>query len=334
MPIVSQKHFLKLLDYTAGEITALLDLAAELKAAKKAGREVPRLTGKNIALIFEKTSTRTRCAFEVAARDQGAGVTYLEPSGSQIGHKESIKDTARVLGRMYDAIEYRGYGQAVAEELAAYAGVPVFNGLTDEFHPTQMLADMLTMREHSGKPLNQTAYAYVGDARYNMGNSLLITGALLGMDVRIGAPKSLWPSENIIATAQRLAEKSGARILLTDKPQEAVNGVDFIHTDVWVSMGEPAEVWRERIGLLRDYRVTAGLMAASGNPNVKFMHCLPAFHNRETQVGEWIYQTFGLDGVEVTEDVFESEASIVFEQAENRMHTIKAVLVALLGDHS
>ncbi|WP_338809600.1 ornithine carbamoyltransferase [Neisseria leonii] len=334
MPIVSQKHFLKLLDYTAGEITALLDLAAELKAAKKAGREVPRLTGKNIALIFEKTSTRTRCAFEVAARDQGAGVTYLEPSGSQIGHKESIKDTARVLGRMYDAIEYRGYGQAVAEELAAYAGVPVFNGLTDEFHPTQMLADMLTMREHSGKPLNQTAYAYVGDARYNMGNSLLITGALLGMDVRIGAPKSLWPSENIIATAQRLAEKSGARILLTDKPQEAVNGVDFIHTDVWVSMGEPAEVWRERIGLLRDYRVTAGLMAASGNPNVKFMHCLPAFHNRETQVGEWIYQTFGLDGVEVTEDVFESGASIVFEQAENRMHTIKAVLVALLGDHS
>ncbi|WP_274584319.1 ornithine carbamoyltransferase [Neisseria leonii] len=334
MPIVSQKHFLKLLDYTAGEITALLDLAAELKAAKKAGREVPRLTGKNIALIFEKTSTRTRCAFEVAARDQGAGVTYLEPSGSQIGHKESIKDTARVLGRMYDAIEYRGYGQAVAEELAAYAGVPVFNGLTDEFHPTQMLADMLTMREHSGKPLNQTAYAYVGDARYNMGNSLLITGALLGMDVRIGAPKSLWPSENIIATAQRLAEKSGARILLTDNPQEAVNGVDFIHTDVWVSMGEPAEVWRERIGLLRDYRVTAGLMAASGNPNVKFMHCLPAFHNRETQVGEWIYQTFGLDGVEVAEDVFESGASIVFEQAENRMHTIKAVLVALLGDHS
>ncbi len=332
MSAISQKHFLKLLDYSADEIRSLLDLAAQLKADKKAGREVPRLQGKNIALIFEKTSTRTRCAFEVAARDQGAGITYLEPSGSQIGHKESIKDTARVLGRMYDGIEYRGFGQAVVEELAAYAGVPVFNGLTDEFHPTQMLADMLTMREHSSKALHETAYAYVGDARYNMGNSLLITGAILGMDVRIGAPKSLWPSENIIQTALKLAETSGARILITDNPQEAVQGADFIHTDVWVSMGEPTEVWRERIELLRDYRVTADLMAASGNPNVKFMHCLPAFHNRETKVGEWIYQTFGLDGVEVTEDVFESPASIVFDQAENRMHTIKAVLVALLGN--
>ena len=327
---VRQQHFLKLTDYTPEEIGALLDLAAELKADKKAGREKPRLCGKNIALIFEKASTRTRCAFEVAARDQGAGVTYLEPSGSQIGHKESIKDTARVLGRMFDGIEYRGYGQEVVEELARYAGVPVFNGLTDEFHPTQILADLLTMREHCGKPLQQTAYTYVGDARYNMGNSLLLIGALLGMDTRIGAPKALWPSENIIEQAHSLAEKSGARLLLTDNPQEAVRGTDFIHTDVWVSMGEPKEVWQDRIDLLRGYRVTADLMAAAGNPQVKFMHCLPAFHNRETKVGEWIYKTFGLDGVEVTEEVFESPASIVFDQAENRMHTIKAVLVALL----
>lgn len=331
MSALKNRHFLKLLDFTPSEIKELLDLAAELKAAKKAGREEQRLRGKNIALIFEKTSTRTRCAFEVAARDQGAGVTYLEPSGSQIGHKESIKDTARVLGRMYDGIEYRGFGQEIVEELAAYAGVPVFNGLTDEFHPTQMLADVLTMREHCSKPLNETAYAYVGDARYNMGNSLLLVGALLGMDVRIGAPKELWPSENIIAKAHELAGQSGARVLLTDNPEEAVKGADFIHTDVWVSMGEPNEVWRQRIELLKPYRVTPDLMAASGNPNVKFMHCLPAFHNRETKVGEWIYQTFGLDGVEVTEDVFESEASIVFDQAENRMHTIKAVLVASLG---
>lgn len=328
---LKNRHFLKLLDFSSSEIKELLDLAAELKAAKKAGREEQRLRGKNIALIFEKTSTRTRCAFEVAARDQGAGVTYLEPSGSQIGHKESIKDTARVLGRMYDGIEYRGFGQEIVEELAAYAGVPVFNGLTDEFHPTQMLADVLTMREHCSKPLHEIAYAYVGDARYNMGNSLLLVGALLGMDVRIGAPKALWPSEDIVIKAQLLAEVSGARILLTENPQEAVKGVDFIHTDVWVSMGEPNEVWRQRIELLTPYRVTAELMAASGNPQVKFMHCLPAFHNRETKVGEWIYQTFGLDGVEVTEDVFESEASIVFDQAENRMHTIKAVLVASLG---
>ncbi len=328
---LNNRHFLKLLDFSPAEIHYLLDLSAELKAAKKAGSEVQRLKGKNIALIFEKTSTRTRCAFEVAAMDQGAGVTYLEPSGSQIGHKESIKDTARVLGRMYDGIEYRGFGQAIVEELAEYAGVPVFNGLTDEFHPTQMLADMLTMREHSDKPLEQTAYAYVGDARSNMGNSLLLIGALLGMDVRIGAPKHLWPSENLIAKAHELAAASGARVLLTDDPQAAVQGADFIHTDVWVSMGEPEAVWQERIDLLKPFRVTPELMAASGNPQVKFMHCLPAFHNRETKVGEWIYQTFGLDGVEVTEDVFESPASIVFDQAENRMHTIKAVLVALLG---
>lgn len=329
---LKNRHFLKLLDFSPAEIVALLDLAAELKASKKAGQEQQYLKGKNIALIFEKTSTRTRCAFEVAARDQGAGVTYLEPSGSQIGHKESIKDTARVLGRMYDGIEYRGFGQAVVEELAAYAGVPVFNGLTDEFHPTQMLADLLTMREHCAKPLNQIAYAYVGDARYNMGNSLLLAGALLGMDVRIGAPQALLPSADIIAKAQALAEQTGARILLTEDVAEAVKGVDFIHTDVWVSMGEPVEVWHERIALLKDYRVTPELMVAAQNPDVKFMHCLPAFHNRETKVGEWIYETFGLDGVEVTEEVFESPASIVFDQAENRMHTIKAVLVASLGD--
>ncbi|ROV55957.1 ornithine carbamoyltransferase [Neisseria chenwenguii] len=329
---LKNRHFLKLLDFTQDEILHYLQLAAELKAAKKAGNEVQKMKGKNIALIFEKTSTRTRCAFEVAARDQGAGVTYLEPTGSQIGHKESIKDTARVLGRMYDGIEYRGFGQEVVEELAKYAGVPVFNGLTNEFHPTQMLADALTMQEHSDKPLNQVAYAYVGDARYNMANSLLILGAKLGMDVRIGAPKALWPSENIIAQAQAVAAETGAKITLTESAEEAVKGVDFIHTDVWVSMGEPKEVWQERIDLLKAYRVTPELMAASGNPDVKFMHCLPAFHNRETTVGEWIFETFGLNGVEVTEEVFESAASIVFDQAENRMHTIKAVMVAALGE--
>lgn len=328
---LQNRHFLKLLDFNAQEIHHLLDLAAKLKADKKAGRETQHLTGKNIALIFEKTSTRTRCAFEVAAHDQGANVTYLGPSGSQIGHKESMKDTARVLGRMYDGIEYRGFGQTVAEELAAYAGVPVFNGLTDEFHPTQMLADVLTMREHSSKPLNQIAYAYVGDARFNMGNSLLLTGALLGMDVRIGAPRHLWPAAELIQKAHDIAKHSGARVLLTENPEEAVQSVDYIHTDVWVSMGEPEAVWKERIELLQPFRVTPELMAASGNPDVKFMHCLPAFHNRETTIGEWIYQNFGLDGVEVTESVFESEASIVFDQAENRMHTIKAVLVATMG---
>ena len=324
------RHLLKLTDFTPDQINALLDLAAELKAAKKAGRETQRLRGKNIALIFEKTSTRTRCAFEVAAHDQGAKVTYLEPGSSQIGHKESIKDTARVLGRMYDGIEYRGHGHETIEELARYAGVPVFNGLTDRYHPTQSLADLLTMREHNGKALAQTAYAYVGDARCNMGNSLLLAGALMGMDVRIGAPKELWPDDSVITRAHELAERSGARILLTDNPQQAVAGVDFIHTDVWVSMGEPPEIWQQRIDLLRPYRVNAELMAASGRPQTKFMHCLPAFHNRETKIGEWIYQTFGLDGVEVSEEVFEGAASIVFDQAENRMHTIKAALVALL----
>nr|WP_253342220.1 ornithine carbamoyltransferase [Neisseria sp. HSC-16F19] len=333
MPLINQKHFLKLLDYPADDILALLALAAELKADKKAGREVPRLRGKNLALIFEKTSTRTRCAFEVAAYDQGVGVTYLEPTGSQIGHKESIKDTARVLGRMYDGIEYRGYGQSVAETLAEYAGVPVFNGLTDEFHPTQMLADALTMQEHNGgKALRDTAYAYVGDARNNMGHSLLVLGAKLGMDVRIAAPRHLWPEEGLTEQCRVIAADTGARITLTENPQQAVAGVDFIHTDVWVSMGEPESVWQERIDLLTPYRVDEALLAASGNAAVKFMHCLPAFHNRETKVGEWIYQTFGLDGVEVSEGVFESPASIVFDQAENRMHTIKAVLVALMAD--
>lgn len=330
-PDFYQRSFLKLADFTAEEITQLLDLAAELKAAKKAGSETQQLKGKNIALIFEKSSTRTRCAFEVAAYDQGANVTYLEPSGSQIGHKESVPDTARVLGRMYDAIQYRGYGQSVVEELARHAGVPVYNGLTDEFHPTQMLADLLTMREHSSKPLQQIAYAYIGDARFNMGNSLLLAGALMGMDVRIAAPKNLWPSADIIYTAKTMAEQSGARITLTESAEEAVQNVDFIHTDVWVSMGEPEATWRERIELLRPYRITSELMAAANNPDVKFMHCLPAFHNRQTQVGEWIYQTFGLDGVEVDEAVFESPASIVFDQAENRLHTIKAVMVATLA---
>ncbi len=328
---LKNRNFLRLLDFTTEEVNYLLDLSACLKAEKKAGQEVCRLKGKNIALIFEKDSTRTRCAFEVAAYDQGANVTYLGPSGSQIGHKESMKDTARVLGRMYDGIEYRGFGQSIVEELAKYAGVPVFNGLTDEFHPTQMLADVLTMREHSSKPLSQIAYAYLGDARSNMGNSLLLVGALLGMDVRIAAPKNLWPDAGLVAKARSLAETSGARVMLTDNPQEAVSGVDFIHTDVWVSMGEPESAWRERIDSLRAYQVNSELLAASNNPDVKFMHCLPAFHNRETTVGEWIYQTFGMNGVEVTEEVFESPASIVFDQAENRMHTIKAVLVAMMA---
>ena len=329
---LKNRHFLKLLDFSKEEILYLLALAAELKAAKKNGNETQRLKGKNIALIFEKDSTRTRCAFEVAAHDQGANVTYLGPSGSQIGHKESMKDTARVLGRMFDAIEYRGFGQSIVEELAQYAGVPVFNGLTNEFHPTQMLADVLTMREHCAKPLHQLAYAYVGDARSNMGNSLLLIGALLGMNVRIGAPEHLWPGRDIINKARALAEQSGARILLTASAEAAVKGADYIHTDVWVSMGEPESAWRERINLLKPYQVNAALMAATGNPDARFMHCLPAFHNRETEVGEWIYQTFGLNGVEVTEEVFESPASIVFDQAENRMHTIKAMMVATLGN--
>ncbi|MBI0128789.1 ornithine carbamoyltransferase [Snodgrassella alvi] len=328
--MLKQKHFLKLLDYTPAEIQTLLDLAASLKAEKKNAAEQPRLTGKNIALIFEKTSTRTRCAFEVAAHDQGAHVTYLDSSGSQIGHKESIRDTARVLGRMYDAIEYRGYGQEIVEQLAEYAGVPVINGLTNEYHPTQMLADLLTMKENSKKPLNQIAYAYVGDARYNMGNSLLVAGAKMGMDVRIGAPRAFWPNDALVEQCRSIAKQTGARITLTEDAAAAVDQADFIHTDVWVSMGEAKETWKERIEQLRPYRVDARLMAASNNPEVKFMHCLPAIHNRDTQVGQWLFNEFSLDGAEVSEEVFESVASIVFEQAENRMHTIKAVLVALL----
>lgn len=328
---LKNRSFLKLLDYTPEEIRYLLDLARDLKAAKKAGKEEQHLKGKNIALIFEKTSTRTRCAFEVAAHDQGAHVTYLGPTGSQIGIKETMKDTARVLGRMYDGIEYRGFGQAIVEELAKYAGVPVWNGLTNEFHPTQILADLLTMQEHSTKPLNQVKFAYLGDARFNMGNSLLVGGAKMGMDVRIVAPKALQPSAELQAQCFAVAKETGARITITDDPKAGVKGCDFLYTDVWVSMGEPDSVWKERIELLRPFQVNSELMAATGNPKCKFMHCLPAYHNRETKVGEDVFQKFGLNGVEVTEDVFESPASIVFDEAENRMHTIKAVMVATLG---
>ncbi|MCG8361343.1 MAG: ornithine carbamoyltransferase [Kiloniellales bacterium] len=325
------RSFLKLLDFDQREIRYLLDLSRDLKRAKYAGTEQQHLNGRNICLIFEKTSTRTMCAFEVAAFDQGAQVTYLGPSGSQIGHKESMKDTARVLGRMYDAIEYRGFGQEIVEELSAYAGVPVFNGLTDEFHPTQMLADLLTMREHSDKPLHDISYAFVGDARSNMGHSLMIAGCLMGMDVRLAAPKANWPSDEYLDPARALAETYGARLSVTEDPIEAVKGCDFIHTDVWVSMGEPAEVWEERIKLLKPYQVNKALMAASGLASTKFMHCLPAFHNRETKVGEEMFEKFGIAEMEVTEEVFESPAGVQFEQAENRMHTIKAVLVATIG---
>lgn len=328
------RHFLKELDFTEEEFRGLVELAAELKAAKKAGAETQYLRGRNIALIFEKTSTRTRCAFEVAAADQGAHTTYLDPSGSQIGHKESVKDTARVLGRMFDAIEYRGHGQGVLEELATYAEVPVYNGLTDEWHPTQMLADVLTMTEHSDKPLAEIAFAYLGDARYNMGNSYLVTGALLGMDVRIVAPRLLWPDETIVQVARQLAAASGARITLTDDVKDGVRGTDFIATDVWVSMGEPKEVWDERIALLGPYAVTMDVLRATGNDQVKFLHCLPAFHDLGTAVGREIHERHGLTELEVTDEVFESEHSVVFDEAENRMHTIKAVLVATLAGAS
>ncbi len=328
---VRNRSFLKLLDYSPKEIKHLLDLAADLKAAKYAGTEQARLTGKNIALIFEKSSTRTRCAFEVAAYDQGAHVTYLGPSGSQIGHKESMKDTARVLGRMYDGIEYRGFAQKTVEELAEYSGVPVWNGLTNEFHPTQILADFLTMMEHSDKPLSQVKFAYLGDARNNMGNSLLIGAAKMGMDFRSVAPKSVQPEEELVKQAQEIAKETGAKIMVTDSVEEGVKDCDFLYTDVWVSMGEPEEVWKERIELLKPYQVNTRTMELTGNPDAKFLHCLPAFHNRETNVGEDIYKKFKIDAMEVTEDVFESEASIVFDEAENRMHTIKAVMVATLG---
>lgn len=326
------RNFLKLLDFTPKEIQYMLDLARDLKRAKYAGCEQPKLKGKNIALIFEKTSTRTRCAFEVAAHDQGAHVTYLGPTGSQIGVKESMKDTARVLGRMFDGIEYRGFEQKIVEELAEYAGVPVWNGLTNEFHPTQILADFLTMSEHTDKPLHKVSYAYLGDARYNMGNSLMVGGVKMGMDVRIVAPKKLQPSADLIATCQEIAKETGATLTVTDNVEQGVKGCDFLYTDVWVSMGEPAEVWAERIKLLKPYQVNKEVMAKTGNPKCKFMHCLPAYHNLETQVGRDVYKQFGIDGVEVTEDVFESENSIVFDEAENRMHTIKAVMVATLGE--
>ncbi len=325
------RNFLKLLDFSPKEIKFLLDLSADLKKAKYAGTEQPRLTGKNIALIFEKASTRTRCAFETAAYDQGAKVTYLGPSGSQIGKKESMKDTARVLGRMYDGIEYRGFGQTIVEELGKYAGVPVWNGLTNEFHPTQILADFLTMMEHSDKPLHQVSFAYCGDARNNMGNSLMVGAAKMGMDFRAVAPKKLWPEEALVAQCQEIAKETGATITLTESVDEGVKGVDFLYTDVWVSMGEPDSVWQERIEMMLPYQVNKEMVTKTGNPKVKFLHCLPAFHNRETIVGEEIYQKFGVDGMEVTDDVFESPMSIVFDEAENRLHTIKAVMVATLG---
>ncbi len=328
---LKNRHFLKLLDFTPQEIRFLLELSRDLKKAKYAGTEVQKLKGKNIALIFEKDSTRTRCAFEVAAYDQGAHVTYLGPTGSQIGKKESMKDTARVLGRMYDGIEYRGFGQEIVEELAKYAGVPVWNGLTNEYHPTQMLADVMTMIEHCDKPLNKMVLCYMGDAKNNVGNSLMVISAKLGIDFRAIAPQSCQPEAELVAKCQEIAQETGAKITLTEDVASGVKGADFIYSDVWVSMGEPDEVWEERIKLLKPYQVNKKAMELTGNPNVKYLHCLPAFHNRETVIGEEIFQKYGLDGMEVTEEVFESEASVVFDQAENRMHSIKAVMVATLG---
>jgi ornithine carbamoyltransferase len=327
---LKNRSFVKLLDFSQEEINYLIKLSADLKKAKRKGREKKKLKGKNIALIFEKTSTRTRCAFEVAAYDQGAHVTYLGPTGTQIGSKESMKDTARVLGRIYDGIEYRGFGQKIVEELAEYAGVPVWNGLTDEFHPTQVLADLLTMKEHSDKPFKKIAFCYLGDARNNMGNSLMVGCAKMGIDFRAAAPKKCQPDENLVKICKDIAEKSGGKITITDKVEVAVKGVDFLYTDVWVSMGEPESVWDERIKLLKPYQINKKVMDLTGNPDVKFLHCLPAFHNRETKVGEEIYQKFGIDAMEVTEEVFESNASIVWDEAENRLHTIKAVMVATM----
>lgn len=325
------RNFLKLLDYTPKEIKFLLDLAIDLKKAKYTGTEQQNLKGKNVALIFEKSSTRTRCAFELAAEDQGAHITYLGPSGSQIGYKESMRDTARVLGRMYDGIEYRGFGQDIVEELAKYAGVPVWNGLTTEFHPTQVLADLMTMMEHSDKPLRDIKFCYLGDAKNNMGNSLMVIAAKMGMDFRAAAPKACQQSQELQDTCNEIAKETGAKLLVTEDIEKAVKDCDFLYTDVWVSMGEPDSVWEERIKLLLPYQVNDKVMKMTGNPDVKFLHCLPAFHNRQTKVGEEIYQKFGVDGMEVTEEVFESETSLVFDEAENRLHTIKAVLVATLG---
>ncbi|CAV20000.1 ornithine carbamoyltransferase [Vibrio splendidus] len=326
------RNFLKLLDFTPKEIQFLLDLSADLKKAKYAGTEQKKLNGKNIALIFEKASTRTRCAFEVAAFDQGAQVSYLGPSGSQIGQKESMKDTARVLGRMYDGIEYRGFGQSIVEDLGAYAGVPVWNGLTDEFHPTQILADFLTMLEHGrGKHLHQISFAYLGDARNNMGNSLLVGAAKMGMDIRLVAPKAFWPEEHLVEECQAIAQSTGAKITLTEDVAEGVKGCDFLYTDVWVSMGEAPEAWDERVAVMTPYQVNMDVIKLTGNPQVKFMHCLPAFHNNETVIGQQVADKYGMNGLEVTDEVFESDYSIVFDEAENRMHTIKAVMVATLG---
>ncbi|EMD9175603.1 ornithine carbamoyltransferase [Cronobacter turicensis] len=334
MSALYQKSFLKLLDFTPAQIRMLLELSAKLKNDKKNGVEVQKLTGKNIALIFEKDSTRTRCSFEVAAYDQGARVTYLGPSGSQIGHKESIKDTARVLGRMYDGIQYRGFGQEIVETLAQFAGVPVWNGLTDEFHPTQLLADLLTMQEHlPGKAFNEMTLVYAGDARNNMGNSMLEAAALMGLDLRLVAPESCWPAAKLVTECQALAKETGGRITLTEDIAAGVKGADFIYTDVWVSMGEAKEKWAERIALLRPYQVNSQMLAQTGNPNVKFLHCLPAFHDDQTTLGKQMAQEYGLKGgMEVTDEVFESTHSIVFDQAENRMHTIKAVMVATLSE--
>ena len=325
------RNLLKETDLTAEEFTYLVDFAARLRKDKRSGHEKQRLIGRNIALIFEKASTRTMCAFEVGAYDQGAHVTYLGPSGSQIGYKESMRDTARVLGRMFDGIEYRGAAHSNVETLGEYAGVPVWNGLTDDWHPTQMLADILTMRDHSSQPLNRIAYCYLGDARNNTANSLLVTGALLGMDVRVSAPESLWPSAEVRSIADGLASKSGARITLTEDATQAVRGANFLYTDVWLSMGEPAEKWDARIDQLLPYQINASLMKATGNPDAKFMHCLPALHNTQTEVGRQIFAKRGLEALEVTEEVFESKASIVFDQAENRLHTIKGLMVATLA---
>ena len=326
------RNFLKLLDFTPEEIKFLLKLSADLKAAKYGGYEQQTMMGKNIALIFEKASTRTRTAFEVAAFDQGANVTFLGPSGSHIGYKETMKDTARVLGRSYDGIEYRGFGQEIIETLAEYAGVPVWNGLTDEFHPTQILADVLTMTEHTYKDLPDIAFCYMGDARNNMGNSLMVGGVKLGMDVRLCAPKANWPDESLVKTCEVIAKETGARLTITDDVAKGVKGADYLYTDVWVSMGEADSVWEERINLLKPYQVNAEAMKLTGNPDVKFMHCLPGFHNADTEVGMEMKEKFGLEGLEVTDEVFESPASIVFDEAENRMHTIKAIMVATLGD--
>ncbi|WP_301099211.1 ornithine carbamoyltransferase [Otariodibacter sp.] len=329
---LKNRHFLRLMDFEPTEIKYLLALSAKLKADKKAGRELPTMKGKNIALIFEKSSTRTRSSFEIAAFDQGANVSYIGPSGSQIGHKESMKDTARVLGRMYDGIQYRGYGQELVQTLADYSGVPVWNGLTDEFHPTQILADFLTMQEHCDKPLNQMKLAYLGDARNNMGNSFVEGAALMGVDLRLVAPKQFFPEQTLLDEVAEMAEKTGAKITCTEDVAEGVKGVDFIYTDVWVSMGEPESAWQERINIMKPYQVNTELMQLTGNKNVKFLHCLPAFHDDQTKIGKEIADKYGMKGLEVTDEVFESEASIVFDEAENRMHTIKAVMVATLGN--